>query len=103
MEAISTNSSARENLRLALSIFPSSCVQTATTLVQPFQQINKSYKKSTATECIFIAKLIILSFMFEINHFVLTSIVSTLSNPCDLPTNAKLSVKSLVFFSFLHL
>ena len=54
MEAISTNSSARENLRLALSIFPSSCVQTATTLVQPFQQINKSYNKSTATECIFL-------------------------------------------------
>ena len=54
MEAISINSSARENLRLALSIFPSSCVQTATTLVQPFQQINKSYNKSTATECIFL-------------------------------------------------
>ena len=39
--------------------------------------------------------------MFEINLFVLTSIVSTLSNPCDLPTNAKLSVKSLVFFFIL--
>ena len=39
--------------------------------------------------------------MFEINHFVLTSIVPTLSNPCDLPTNAKLYVISLVFFFIL--
>ena len=76
MEAISTNSSARENLRLAPSIFPSSCVQTATTT------------KSTATKLIFMAKLKILSYIIEINHFVLTSIVSTLSNPCDLHTYA---------------
>ena len=64
MEAISTNSSARENSRLALSIFPSSCVQTATTSVQKYNKsqnkschdVQLSNNKSTAVNCVFMAK-----------------------------------------------
>ena len=59
-----------------------------THLIYENQQYNKSYNKRTAAKCIFMAKLKILSYIIEINHFVLTSIVPTLSNPCDLPTNA---------------